>query len=90
MRDVSEIHRQTVELAWAVEPPQTADRPGAWRDIARGFGARLRQLVGHGVYRGLIGHIDKRDPVALLGESGELATVRETTNRTKTRGDGTA
>ena len=62
---------------------------GIPRDIALGFGARLRQLVGYGVYRG---HIDKRDSVELLGESGELesATVWETANRTKTCGDGTA
>lgn len=58
---------------------------GIPREIARGFGKRLRELVGYGVYRGLVGHIDKRDPVELLGESGELATVWETANRVKPR-----
>ena len=58
---------------------------GIPREIARGFGDRLRQLVGYGVYRGLIGHVDKRDPVELLGETGELATIWETANRTRTR-----
>lgn len=59
---------------------------GIPREIARGFEPRLRELVGYGVYRGLVGHIDKRDPVELLGESGELATVWETANRTKKQG----
>ena len=55
-------------------------------EIARGFEPRLRELVGYGVYRGLIGHIDKRNPVELLGESGELQTVWETAHRAR-RGD---
>lgn len=43
---------------------------GIPREIASGFEPRLRELVGYGVYRHLIGHIDKRSPVALLdGES---------------------
>ena len=48
---------------------------GIPREIARGFEPRLRRLVGYGVYRGLIGHVDKHDPVELLGESGELKVV---------------
>ena len=28
---VQEVHRLVVELAWAVEPPTTRDRPGDWR-----------------------------------------------------------
>ena len=35
-------------------------------DIARGFSPRLRELVGFGIYNGLIGHIDKHDPIDLL------------------------
>ena len=53
---------------------------GIPREIARGFSPRLRELVGYAVYRGLVGHIDKRNPVELLGEPGDLATVWETTN----------
>lgn len=53
---------------------------GIPREIARGFSPRLRELVGYGVYRGLIGHIDKRNPNELLGESGALETVWETAN----------
>ena len=35
---------------------------GIPREIARGFSPRLRELVGYGVYNGLIGHIDKQGP----------------------------
>ena len=31
------------------------------------FEPRLQELVGYGIYRGLIGHIDKRSPAELLG-----------------------
>ena len=38
-------------------------------DVVRGFPPRLRELVGFGVYHGLIGHIDKKTPAqALLGD----------------------
>jgi len=37
-------------------------------DTARAFGPRLRELCGYGVYRGLIGHIDRKPPAdRLLG-----------------------
>jgi ectoine hydroxylase-related dioxygenase (phytanoyl-CoA dioxygenase family) len=36
-------------------------------EVARGFSPRLQRLVGYGVYKGLIGHIEKRDPAELLG-----------------------
>jgi len=42
---------------------------GIPREIARGFSPRLMELVGYGVYGGLVGHIDKRDPKFLLGET---------------------
>ena len=48
---------------------------GIPREIARGFTPRLRELVGYGIYRSLIGHIDKRNPIELLGEDGSLETV---------------
>jgi ectoine hydroxylase-related dioxygenase (phytanoyl-CoA dioxygenase family) len=35
-------------------------------DIARGFSPRLRELCGFGVYHGLIGHIDRKDPAELV------------------------
>jgi ectoine hydroxylase-related dioxygenase (phytanoyl-CoA dioxygenase family) len=36
-------------------------------DIASGFSPRLRQLCGYGIYSGLMGHINKHDPVEMLG-----------------------
>ena len=48
---------------------------GIPREIARTFSPRLRELVGYGVYRGLIGHIDKQSPVGLLGDDPTLKTI---------------
>jgi ectoine hydroxylase-related dioxygenase (phytanoyl-CoA dioxygenase family) len=48
---------------------------GIPREIAQGFSPRLRELVGYGVYKMLIGHVDKRNPVELLGEAGSNAMV---------------
>ena len=48
---------------------------GLPRDIVATFSPRLRELVGYGVYNGLIGHIDKRSPVDLLGEEVPNAMV---------------
>lgn len=42
---------------------------GLPRDVVASFSPRLRELCGFGIYRGLIGHIDKRDPAELLGEA---------------------
>ncbi len=41
---------------------------GIPRDVAAGFSPRLRELVGYGIYNGLIGHINKRDPAEMLGD----------------------
>lgn len=48
---------------------------GIPRELARGFSPRLRELVGYGVYRELIGHIDKRTPAELLGDDRELRVI---------------
>jgi ectoine hydroxylase-related dioxygenase (phytanoyl-CoA dioxygenase family) len=39
---------------------------GIPRELARGFSPRLRKLVGYGLYRKLIGHIDRCSPDDLL------------------------
>ena len=44
---------------------------GIPRDVAAQFSPQLRRLVGYGIYAGLIGHIDKHDPVAMLGSAPE-------------------
>jgi ectoine hydroxylase-related dioxygenase (phytanoyl-CoA dioxygenase family) len=48
---------------------------GIPRDIAAGFEHRLQQLCGYSVYFGLIGHIDKHDPLELLRGEGGLDMV---------------
>lgn len=48
---------------------------GIPREIAAGFPERLKRLVGYGTYRRLIGHIDKTDPVGLLGDDASLRTI---------------
>lgn len=44
-------------------------------DTARGFSARLRKLCGYGIYKGLIGHIDKCSPADLLDGTGPRPVV---------------
>jgi len=44
-------------------------------EIARRFDERLKRLVGYGTYNGLIGHIDKTDPIDKLGEAVEAGMV---------------
>ncbi len=50
---------------------------GIPREVARTFSPRLRKLVGYGIYRGLLGHIDKCSPVDLLDESGSRRVLGE-------------
>ena len=45
-------------------------------EIARRFPRRLQELVGYSTYNGLIGHIDKRHPAAVvLGETQGTSMV---------------
>ncbi len=39
---------------------------GLPRETVRTFPPRLQELCGFGIYRGLIGHIDKQVPATLL------------------------
>ncbi len=43
---------------------------GIPRGVAQRFDERLQRLCGYSIYNGLIGHIDKRDPVELLRDDG--------------------
>lgn len=44
-------------------------------EVARRFSPALRELCGFGMYRGLIGHIDKRDPAeVVLGPAPDAPT----------------
>ncbi len=42
---------------------------GIPRSLVAGFEPRLQELVGYGIYNGLIGHIDKTHPKDLLGDN---------------------
>jgi ectoine hydroxylase-related dioxygenase (phytanoyl-CoA dioxygenase family) len=46
-------------------------------EIAREFSPRLRKLIGYGIYKGLIGHIDKCSPVDILDGTGPRRVVGE-------------
>jgi ectoine hydroxylase-related dioxygenase (phytanoyl-CoA dioxygenase family) len=48
---------------------------GIPREIAKRFSPRLRELVGYGIYRGLIGHIDKQSPARMLDEGTSTKIV---------------
>ena len=39
------------------------------------FSPRLRELVGYGVYQGLIGHIDKKSPAQLLDGDAQFRSI---------------
>ena len=45
----------------------------------RAFSPRLQELVGYGVYRGMIGHINKRSPAQVLGSEDGFKSVWERT-----------
>ncbi len=50
---------------------------GIPRELAAGFSPRLQELVGYGVYRGIIGHIDKQSPRSLLDAPADPRAVRD-------------
>jgi ectoine hydroxylase-related dioxygenase (phytanoyl-CoA dioxygenase family) len=47
--------------------------------LVKGFPPRLQELVGYGVYRGLIGHIDKSSPAQRLNGGGEFRSIWDAT-----------
>jgi ectoine hydroxylase-related dioxygenase (phytanoyl-CoA dioxygenase family) len=44
-------------------------------ETVRNFSPRLQELVGYGVYRGLIGHIDKDSPANRLMGGGDFRSI---------------
>jgi ectoine hydroxylase-related dioxygenase (phytanoyl-CoA dioxygenase family) len=50
---------------------------GVPREVAAGFPAKLKRMLGYGVYRNLIGHVDKSDPIELLGDDVDLKVIWE-------------
>lgn len=48
-------------------------------ELVKTFSPRLQELVGYGVYRGLIGHIDKKSPAQVLGATDGFESIWEKT-----------
>jgi len=48
---------------------------GLTPETVKGFSPRLQELVGYGVYQGLIGHIDKQSPAQLLNGGGAFKSI---------------
>ena len=44
-------------------------------DLARTYPPKLQELMGYGVYRGLIGHIDKQSPAQRLMGAGAFTSI---------------
>jgi ectoine hydroxylase-related dioxygenase (phytanoyl-CoA dioxygenase family) len=48
-------------------------------DLVKTFSPRLQELVGYGVYKGLIGHIDKKSAAQILGAPDGFRSIWEQT-----------
>jgi ectoine hydroxylase-related dioxygenase (phytanoyl-CoA dioxygenase family) len=44
-------------------------------ELVKTFPKRLQELVGYGVYQGLIGHIDKKSPAQILNGGGDFTSI---------------
>ena len=63
-----------VGIAMNIVPATSASKrtsSSAWPSPPSSVSPSAQQLVGYGIYNGLIGHIDKRVPTNLLLESEE-------------------
>lgn len=48
-------------------------------ELVKTFPKRLQELVGYGVYQGLIGHIDKKSPAQILNGTSDFRSIWEST-----------
>ena len=48
---------------------------GVPAELARGYPPKLQELMGYGVYRGLIGHIEKQSPAQRLNGGGQFTSI---------------
>lgn len=44
-------------------------------ELVKTFSERLQELIGYGVYQGLIGHIDKNSPAQILTGCGDFQSI---------------
>jgi ectoine hydroxylase-related dioxygenase (phytanoyl-CoA dioxygenase family) len=52
---------------------------GLSAELVKSFSPRLQELVGYGVYQGLIGHIDKKSPGQILNGQGDFRSIWDAT-----------
>ena len=50
------------------------------RERVRHFSPRLRKLVGYGTYRGLLGHVDQRNPESLVDSRAQTDMIWDRMN----------
>jgi ectoine hydroxylase-related dioxygenase (phytanoyl-CoA dioxygenase family) len=48
-------------------------------ELVKTYPKRLQELIGYGVYQGLIGHIDKKSPAQILNGGGDFRSIWENT-----------
>src|SRR5260221_10735286 len=48
-------------------------------ELVKTYPTRLQELIGYGVYQGLIGHIDKKSPAQILNAGGDFTSIWEQT-----------
>ena len=48
-------------------------------ELVKTYPTRLQELIGYGVYQGLIGHIDKKSPSQILNGGGDFRSIWENT-----------
>lgn len=61
--------------------PQENQQLGISRALTTTFPRRLKQLCGYGVYQGIYGHVENRDPIELLGEDRAGMMVWEASDK---------
>ena len=48
-------------------------------ELVKSYPQRLQELIGYGVYQGLIGHIDKKSPAQILNKGGNFRSIWDNT-----------
>jgi ectoine hydroxylase-related dioxygenase (phytanoyl-CoA dioxygenase family) len=75
--NVSEARRTGIAMNYCAGfiRQQENQQLGLEPTLVKTFPARLQELIGYGVYRGLIGHIEKNSPAQLLNGGGAFKSI---------------
>ncbi|HEY1928620.1 MAG TPA: phytanoyl-CoA dioxygenase family protein [Caulobacteraceae bacterium] len=75
--NVSEARRTGIAMNYCAGfiRQQENQQLGLDPSLVKTFPERLQELIGYGVYRGLIGHIEKNSPAQLLNGGGEFRSI---------------